>query len=197
DALPIFARATPLLPREVTQSGVITQKQQTSALMFMSIYSENEDYDDVFVQNYLKINVLPELQRVKGVGDVNVFGSKDYSMRIWLQPEKLAAYNLIPTDVIAALNEQSLEAAAGSLGENNGEAFQYTIRYSGRFKTEKQYRNIVIKALDNGQFLRLEDVAQVEMDALSYSSVSFTKGNPGVNMAIYQTPGSNAQDIIL
>ena len=191
------ARATPLLPREVTQSGVITQKQQTSALMFMSIYSENEDYDDVFVQNYLKINVLPELQRVKGVGDVNVFGSKDYSMRIWLQPEKLAAYNLIPTDVIAALNEQSLEAAAGSLGENNGEAFQYTIRYSGRFKTEKQYRNIVIKALDNGQFLRLEDVAQVEMDALSYSSVSFTKGNPGVNMAIYQTPGSNAQDIIL
>lgn len=191
------ARATPLLPREVTQSGVITQKQQTSALMFMSIYSENEDYDDVFVQNYLKINVLPELQRVKGVGDVNVFGSKDYSMRIWLQPEKLAAYNLIPTDVIAALNEQSLEAAAGSLGENNGEAFQYTIRYSGRFKTEEQYKAIVIKALDNGQFLRLEDVAEVELDALSYSSVSFTKGNPGVNMAIYQTPGSNAQDIIL
>ncbi|MDT0643627.1 efflux RND transporter permease subunit [Zunongwangia sp. F363] len=190
------ARANPLLPQEVKQTGVTTQKQQTSALMFLSFYSTNPDYDDTFIQNYLKINVIPEIQRVNGVGNVNVFGGKDYSMRIWLQPEKLAAYNLVPSDVIAALNEQSLEAAAGSLGENNGEAFSYVIKYSGRYKTEEQYSNIVIKALGNGDFLRLEDVAEIELDAQSYSGGSTTKGYPAVNMGIFQTKGSNAREII-
>src|SRR5690554_5008543 len=113
------ARATPLLPREVTQSGVTTQKQQTNSLMFLTVLSKNENYDATFIQNYLNINVLPELRRVDGVGEVSVFGAKTYAMRIWLQPEKLASYNLVPADVTAAINEQSLEAAAGALGQNN------------------------------------------------------------------------------
>ncbi|KJD33926.1 multidrug transporter AcrB [Tamlana nanhaiensis] len=190
------ARANPLLPQEVTQSGVITQKQQTSALMFMSFYSENEEYDATFLQNYLKINVIPNLQRVNGVGNVNVFSSQDYAMRIWLKPEKLAAYGLNPSDITAALQEQSLEAAAGSLGENNGESFSYTIRYSGRFKTEDQYSDIIIKALDNGQYLRLKDVASIELDSQSYATTGSTNGYPSVNMGIFQTAGSNAQEII-
>ncbi|WP_299097157.1 efflux RND transporter permease subunit [uncultured Winogradskyella sp.] len=190
------ARANPLLPQEVTQSGVITQKQQTSALMFMSFYTENPEYDATFLQNYLKINVIPSIQRVNGVGNVNVFSSQDYAMRIWLKPEKLAAYGLNPTDVTAALQEQSLEAAAGSLGENNGESFSYTITYGGRFKTEQQYSDVIIKALDNGEYLRLKDVADIELDAQSYASSGTTNGYPSVNMGIFQTAGSNAQEII-
>lgn len=190
------ARALPLLPREVTQAGVTTQKQQTSALMFFTVISDNEEYDATFIQNYLNINVIPELKRVNGVGDVNAFGSKNYAMRIWLQPAKLAAYSLIPSDVTAAINEQSLEAAAGALGQNNANAFEYTIKYGGRFTTEAEYEDIVIKALDNGQFLRLKDVAEVELDAEGYSVISYTNGLPGVSMGVYQTPGSNAQEII-
>ncbi|WP_028891277.1 efflux RND transporter permease subunit [Tenacibaculum sp. 47A_GOM-205m] len=190
------ARANPLLPQEVIQTGVTTQKQQTSALMFLSVYSENENYNATFVQNYLKINVIPALQRVNGVGNVNVFSNQDYAMRIWLKPEKLAAYNLVPTEVTAALREQSLEASAGSLGQNDGQAFSYNIKYSGRFKTENQYENIIIKALDNGEYLRLKDVAKVELDAQGYDSFGFTEGHPSVNMGVYQTAGSNAQEII-
>ncbi|MEX2574060.1 MAG: efflux RND transporter permease subunit [Balneolaceae bacterium] len=190
------ARATPLLPREVTQSGVTTQKQQTSSLMFFTVLSENEDYDATYIQNYLNINVLPELKRIDGVGDVRVFGAKDYAMRIWLQPEKLATYNLMPSDVTAAINEQSLEAAAGALGQNNAEAFEYVIKYGGRYSTESEYEDIIIKALNNGQFLRLKDVADIELDAQGYNVISYTNGLPGVSMAVYQTPGSNAQEII-
>jgi HAE1 family hydrophobic/amphiphilic exporter-1 len=191
------SRANPLLPQAVLQTGVTTQKQQNSALMYMSFYSTNPDYNDTFIQNYLKINVIPELQRVNGVGDVSVFGSKDYAMRIWLRPEKMAAYGLIPTDVTAALREQSLEAAAGSLGENDGEAFSYTIKYGGRFKTEAQYSDIIIKALGDGQYLRLNDVADIELGAQSYTGGGATKGNPAVNLGVFQTKGSNARDIIL
>lgn len=190
------ARANPLLPQEVIQTGVTTQKQETSALMFISMYSENEEYDATFIQNYLKINVIPAVQRISGVGDVSVFSQQDYAMRIWLKPEKLAAYNLIPSDITAALREQNLEAAAGSLGQNNGEAFSYTLTYSGRFKEEKQYGDIVIKALGNGQFLRLNDVAKIELDAQSYASNAMSLGNPAVFMGIFQTKGSNAKEII-
>ncbi|MCK8480237.1 efflux RND transporter permease subunit [Psychroserpens algicola] len=190
------ARATPLLPSEVTQTGVVTQKQETSALMFISMYSESDDYDATFIQNYLKINVIPQIQRISGVGDVSVFSQQDYAMRIWLNPEKLAAYNLIPSDITAALAEQNLEAAAGSLGENNGESFSYTLTYSGRFKNESQYSDIVIKALGNGEFLRLKDVATIELDAQSYSANAMSKGHPAVFMGIFQTKGSNAQEII-
>ena len=190
------ALASPLLPQEVTQAGVTTQKQQTSALMFLSFYSTNPDYDATFLNNYLNINVVPEFKRVSGVGDVNVFSRQDYAMRIWLKPDKLAAYNLVPSDVIGALNEQSLEAAAGTLGQNNGETFSYTIKYPGRYKEEGQYKDIIIKALGNGKFLRLKDVADIQLDAQSYQVSSNTLGNPSVSMAVYQTKGSNAQEII-
>ncbi|MAC64337.1 efflux RND transporter permease subunit [Zunongwangia profunda] len=190
------ALASPLLPQEVTQAGVVTQKRQTSALMFLSFYSENPDYDATFLNNYLNINVVPEFKRVNGVGDVNVFSRQDYAMRIWLDPNKLANYNLVPSDVTAALNEQSLEAAAGTLGQNNGETFSYTIKYPGRYKEEGQYEDIIIKALGNGEFLRLKDVADIQLDAQNYQVNSNTLGHPSVSMAVYQTKGSNAQEII-
>ena len=190
------SRATPLLPQEVVQTGVTTQKQETSALMFISMYSESEDYDATFIQNYLKINVIPAMQRISGVGDVSLFSQQDYAMRIWLKPEKLASYGLIPSDIQAVLQEQNLEAAAGSLGENNGEAFSYTLTYSGRFKEQQQYGDIIIKALGNGQFLRLDDVATIELDAQSYAANAESLGNPAVFMGIFQTKGSNAREII-
>ena len=190
------ARANALLPSEVIRAGVVTQKQQNSALLYTAIFSTNPEYDDTFIQNYLNINIKPEIQRINGVGAVNVFGAKDYSMRIWLDPDKMAAYKIEPRDVTKAINEQSLEAAAGSLGQNSGEAFEYVIKYKGRYKEAKDYEDIVIKALGDGQFLRVKDVATVELDAFSYSSVSRTKGNPAVNFGVFQTPGSNAQEII-
>ncbi|WP_066217842.1 efflux RND transporter permease subunit [Formosa haliotis] len=190
------SRANPLLPAEVIATGVTTQKQETSALMFISMYSENDEYDATFIQNYLKINVIPAMQRISGVGDVSVFSQQDYAMRIWLKPEKLAAYNLIPSDITTVLKEQNLEAAAGSLGENNGEAFSYVLTYSGRFKEKQQYGDIVIKALGNGEFLKLDDVAEIELDAQSYSSNAMSLGKPAVFMGIFQTKGSNAQEII-
>ncbi|MBP93038.1 MAG: hydrophobe/amphiphile efflux-1 family RND transporter [Flavobacteriaceae bacterium] len=190
------ARANALLPSEVIRAGVITQKQQNSALLYAAVYSTNPEYDDTFIQNYLNINIKPELQRVNGVGAVNVFGGKDYSMRIWLDPVKMAAYKLEPRDVTQAINEQSLEAAAGSLGQNTGESFEYVIKYKGRYKVATDYENIVVKALGNGDYLRVKDVAKVELDAFSYSSVSRTKGMPAVNFGVFQTPGSNAQEII-
>jgi len=190
------SRATPLLPAEVTRSGVTTQKQQTSSLMFLSFYSESKNYDATYIQNYMNINVIPEIKRVNGVGDASVFGAKNYAMRIWLDPAKMASYGLVPADVTAAINEQSLEAAAGQLGENSGESFQYIIKYSGKYKTEQQYSDIVIKSLNNGQVLRLRDVAQIQLGSQTYGGYSELNGMPAVAMAIYQTPGSNAQDII-
>ena len=190
------ARATPLLPSEVVRSGVITQKQNSSALMYLTFYTKNKDLDDVWLQNYLNINVIPNLKRVNGVGDANVFGGKNYAMRIWLDPAKMAAYGLSPSDVTAAINEQSREAAAGQIGSNSGSTFEYTITYQGKFSKQEQYDDIVLKALGNGQFLRLKDVAEVKLDALSYSGVGRNGGFPSISMGIFQTPGSNAQSII-
>jgi HAE1 family hydrophobic/amphiphilic exporter-1 len=190
------SRASPLLPSEVTRSGVVTQKQQTSALMYLSFYSENKNIDDVYLQNFLNINVIPDLQRINGVGDANVFGGKNYSMRVWLDPAKLAAYGVTPTDVTTAINEQSREAAAGSLGQNSGSAFEYIIKYVGKFSDKEQYDNIIIKALPDGQNLMLKDVAKVELGGLSYSGVGENGDNPSISMGIFQTPGSNAQEII-
>ncbi|HLV39251.1 efflux RND transporter permease subunit [Xanthomarina sp.] len=190
------ARANALLPAEVIRAGVITQKQQNSALLFAAVYSTNPEYDDTYIQNYLNINIKPEIQRINGVGALNVFGAKDYSMRIWLDPDKMAAYKIEPRDVTKAINEQSLEAAAGSFGQNAGESFEYVVKYKGRYKEAKEYEDIVIKALGNGQFLRVKDVAKVELDAFSYSSISKTNGNSAVNFGVFQTPGSNAQEII-
>lgn len=190
------ARATPLLPAEVTRSGVTTQKQQTSALMFLAFYSTSKNYDDTYINNYMNINVIPELKRINGVGDATAFGARTYSMRIWINPTKMKAYGLVPADVVKVLNEQSLEAAAGSLGENDGQSFQYVLKYSGRYKTQEQYSDIVVKSLGNGEVLRLKDVAEIQLGAQSYTGTSSLSSYPSVAMAIYQTPGSNAQAII-
>ncbi|MEG2510246.1 MAG: efflux RND transporter permease subunit, partial [Chryseobacterium sp.] len=160
------SRASPLLPSEVTRAGVVTQKQQTSALMYLSFYSENKNIDDVYLQNFLNINVIPDLQRINGVGEANVFGGKNYSMRVWLDPAKLAAYGITPAEVTSAINDQSREAAAGSLGQNSGSSFEYIIKYVGKFSEKEQYDDIIIKSLPDGQNLMLKDVAKVELGGL-------------------------------
>jgi len=189
------ARANPLLPAEVTRSGVVTQKQQNSALMYVAFYSTNPKYDDVFIQNYMNINIIPAVKRIKGVGDAQAFGAKTYAMRVWLLPEKLAAYGLVPNDVINAINAQSREAAAGMVGSNAGVANEYIIRYKGKFDSEQEYEDIIIKSLGNGQFLRLKDVANISLDAQSYAGIGENMDYPAMTMATFQTPGSNAREI--
>lgn len=190
------ALANPLLPAEVRQIGVTTRKSQSSSLMFLDFYSTNPEYGSKYIANYLNINVTPVIKRIFGVGDVNVYSSRNYAMRIWLKPEKLAAYQLIPSDISAAINAQSQEAAAGTLGENTGQTFSYTIRYSGRLSEVEQYENIVLKSLGDGKFLRLKDVAEIELGAQSYGAFSTNNGYPSMSMSISQTKGSNAQQII-
>ncbi|MBO9586418.1 MAG: efflux RND transporter permease subunit [Flavobacterium sp.] len=190
------SRATSLLPVEVTQAGVTVTKSQSSNLLIFSLYSEDKAYDQTFLQNYAKINLVPQIQRVVGVGDVTVFGAKDYSMRIWLKPDVMQQYKLIPSDISAALAEQNIEAAPGKFGENGDQAFQYVIKYKGRLTTAQEFEDIVIKSVGNGQMLRLRDVAKVELGSLSYASTIKTNGVESAAMAISQTPGSNARDVI-
>ncbi|WP_276381229.1 efflux RND transporter permease subunit [Flavobacterium sp. H4147] len=190
------SRATSLLPVEVTQAGVTVTKSQSSNLLIFSLYSEDKAYDQTFLQNYAKINLVPQIQRVVGVGDVTVFGAKDYSMRIWLKPDVMQQYKLIPSDISAALAEQNIEAAPGKFGENGNQAFQYVIKYKGRLTSAQEFENIVIKSVGNGQMLRLKDVAKVELGSLSYASTIKTNGVESAAMAISQTPGSNARDVI-
>lgn len=190
------ALANPLLPAEVRQIGVTTRKSQSSALMFLDFYSTNPEYGSKYIANYLNINVTPVIKRIFGVGDVNVYSSRNYAMRIWLKPEKLATYHLIPSDVSAAINAQSQEASAGTLGENTGQTFSYTIRYSGRLNEVEEYENIILKSLGDGKFLRLKDVAEIELGAQNYGAQSTNNGYPSMSMSISQTKGSNAQQII-
>ncbi|MBL0738616.1 efflux RND transporter permease subunit [Flavobacterium sp. GN10] len=191
------SRATSLLPVEVTQAGVTVTKSQSSNLLIFSLYSDDKAYDQTFLQNYAKINLVPQIQRVVGVGDVTVFGAKDYSMRIWLKPDIMQQYKLIPSDISAALAEQNIEAAPGKFGENGNQAFQYVIKYKGRLTSAQEFGDIVIKSVGNGQMLRLKDVAKVELGSLSYSSTIKTNGVESAAMAISQTPGSNARDVII
>lgn len=190
------SRANSKLPSEVIRSGVITQKKENSALMYAAMYSENKDYNETFVYNYFDIYVKPELQRIKGVASVNMFGAKSYSMRVWLDPAKMANYKLTVNDVIEAINEQSLEASAGALGQNSGQAFEFVIKYKGRYKEQEDYEKIVIRSLGEGKFLHLKDVAEIELDAFTYNSSNRTLGNPAISYGIFQTPGSNAQEVI-
>jgi HAE1 family hydrophobic/amphiphilic exporter-1 len=190
-------RANSLLPAEVTRAGVITAKRQNSMLMVFSLYSENGEFDETFLQNYSKINLLPQIQRVNGVGEAMVFGAKDYSMRIWLKPDIMTSYSLVPADVIAALNEQNLEAAPGRFGEMNGQSFEYVIKYKGKLTQPVEFENIVIKADKGGNILRLKDVARVEMGALNYSVSTAAMHKPGITMAIFQAAGSNAREVII
>lgn len=191
------ARATALLPSEVTRAGVITAKRQNSMLMVFSLYNENGQYDETFLQNYSRINVIPQIQRINGVGEAMVFGAKDYSMRIWLKPDVMAAYNLVPTDVIAALNEQNLEAAPGRLGEQNNQSFEYVLKYKGKLTQPEEFEDIIIKADQDGNILRLTDIARIELGALNYSISTSTQGSPGIAMAVFQSAGSNAREVII
>lgn len=190
------ARATSKLPQAVVQTGVTTLKSQNSALMFVSLYSDNEEYDGTFVQNYAKINLVPKLQRVKGVGQVNVFGARDYSMRVWIDPVKMASYNISPRDVQAALQEQNVEAAPGKFGENAEGVYEYVIKYKGRLSEVSQYEDVIVKSTGGGNFVRLKDVATIELGAFNYGSKNFGMGKEGVAIGVFQTSGSNAQDII-
>ncbi|MDX6189174.1 efflux RND transporter permease subunit [Flavobacterium sp. Fl-318] len=190
------SRATSKLPQAVVQTGVTTLKSQTSALMFFALYSNNNDFDETYIQNYAKINLVPKLQRVKGVGQVNVFGAKDYSMRIWIDPEKMASYSVSPKDIQAALQEQNVEAAPGKFGENAEGVYEYVIKYKGRLSEIKDYENIVIKSTGNGNFLHLKDVATVELGGFNYGTKNIAMGKQGVAVGVFQTSGSNAQDII-
>lgn len=190
------AAATSKLPADVTRYGVTTEKVQNNMLIVMSLYSENEEYDAVFTENYARINIYPELQRVKGVGRVNVFGAHDYSMRLWLDPVRMASYKLNPSDVIRAVQEQNIEAAPGKFGENSNQQFQYTIRYKGKFINVEDYENIVIRAEEGGQLLKLKDVADIELGAFNYGTEALSNGFPAGSMAVYQMAGSNAQEVV-
>lgn len=191
----LAARATPLLPQEVTQLGVIVSKQQNSTLLGLTLSTNNPDYDGEFLQNYANINILPQIKRVYGVGNASVFGARDYSMRVWLKPDVMAAYKISIQEVSAALVDQNIEAAPGELGQNSDQSFQYTMRYTGKLKTEEEFGNIILRSQD-GQILRLKDIAKVELGSLSYSVVSETDKNQSVFIMIYQTAGSNAQEVI-
>ncbi|MCC8070234.1 MAG: efflux RND transporter permease subunit [Bacteroidales bacterium] len=189
------AKAQSLLPAEVTQVGVLTQKRQSSMLVGIVLYDESGNYPENFVENYMKINIVPPLQRISGVGDVMVMGA-DYSMRIWLKPDVMAQYNLMPSDVTSALAEQNIEAAPGAFGEQGNQTFQYTMKYKGRLVQPEEFEDIVIRANSNGEILRLKDVADVELGRVTYGFHGKQNGKTGVTAIVYQTAGSNATQII-
>lgn len=189
------AKAANLLPAEVNQVGVLTQKRQTSMLVGVALVDTTGRYDEEFLDNYMKINVVPVIQRISGVGDVMSFGA-DYSMRIWLKPEVMAQYNLMPTDVSAALAEQNVEAAPGAFGEQGNQSFQYIMRYRGRLTTPEEFGEIVIRANSNGEVLRLKDVAEIELGRVTYGFHNKANGHPASMAMVFQTAGSNATQII-
>ena len=189
------SKALGLLPAEVTRVGVITKKRQNSMLIVFSISDTTGTYDPVFVENYAKINVIPQIQRVKGVGDAMVMGA-DYSMRIWLNPEKMAEYHLMPNDIAGVLAEQNVEAAPGSIGERQNQTYQYTLRYRGRLQEVHEFENLVIRSSEDGTVLRLKDVARVELGKMMYTFGGKVNGNNSVSCIIMQTAGSNATQII-
>ena len=188
--------ASGILPAEVTRAGVSVRKQQAGMLLISALYSEKPEYDQLFLQNYIEINILPKLRRVNGVGGANAFGQMTYSMRIWLKPDVMGVYGIVPSDIISALNDQSIEAAPGRFGEQGDQSFQYVIRYTGKLKTIGEFEDIIIRAEDNGHFLRLKDVARVELGAESYNRDVNVNGLPSTNIAVYQTAGSNAREVI-
>ena len=184
-----------LLPAEVTKVGVTTQKRQNSMLLIFSLYDAEDKYNIEFIENYAKINLIPEVQRVKGVGDANVMG-QDYSMRIWLKPDVMAQYNLVPSDISGVLAEQNIEAAPGQFGERGNQTFQYTIRYKGRLQQTEEFEDIVVKALPNGEVLRLGDVARIELGRLAYTFNNTVNGHKAVTCIVFQMAGTNATETI-
>lgn len=190
-----IAQAQSLLPAEVTRSGVTVRKRQTSRIKTIAVYSPDGTFDQNFISNYMKINIEPRLSRIAGVGEVDIYGG-DYSLRIWLDPGKMAKYNLVPSDIRQVLDEQNLEAPTGTLGADSDNTFRYTLKYRGRYEREVDYENLVIRALADGTVLRLKDVATVELGSRSYEYVGTVNGHPGVSCMISQTSGSNANEII-
>ena len=191
------SQATSQLPAEVVQAGISTTKQQNSLLMVVDLLTENEkEYDQTFLANYAQINIIPDLKRIPGVGQAAIFGgSKDYSMRVWLNPAKMASYNLTPQEVMAAIQDKNLEAAPGRFGESSDEAFEYVIKYKGKLNTPDQYENIVIHSNADGSVLRLKDVGRIELGSYTYGSSTRIDGKSGLNIGIYQLPGSNSSDV--
>lgn len=190
-----IATAEGLLPAEVTKSGITVRKRQTSNIKQLAVYSPDDRFDEAFLTNYMKINIEPRLSRIAGVGEVNVFGY-EYSMRIWLDPNKMQKYSLVPSDITTVLSEQNIEAATGTLGAESENTFQYVLKYRGRYENEVDYENMVIKSLPNGEMLRLKDVATVELGTRAYDYIGEVNGHPGCNIMIAQTSGSNANEII-
>ena len=190
-----IASAQSLLPGEVTKSGVTVKKRQTSRIKAIAVYSPDNSFDRKFIINYLKINIEPRLSRVAGVGEVDVRGG-DYSLRIWLDPGKMAKYNLMPSDISAVLSEQNLEAPTGTLGAESDNTFRYVLKYRGRYEHVTDYENMVIRAESDGSVLRLKDVASIELGERTYDYVGLVNGHPGTTLMISQTSGSNANEII-
>jgi len=187
------------LPEEVIRAGVVTEKEVNSMLLYLNIFSEDESADEKFVYNFARINILPELKRIDGVGFAEIMGSRDYSMRVWLNPLKLSAYNISTDDIIQAIRGQNVEAAPGKTGESSDkteQTLQYVLRYTGKFFEEDSYRDIIIRANPDGSFLRLKDVADIEFGSFSYSMDSKTDGRPSASIMLKQRPGSNASLVI-
>ncbi|MDE5735653.1 MAG: efflux RND transporter permease subunit, partial [Bacteroidales bacterium] len=189
------ARATGNLPSAVNQIGVTVNKRQTSMLKIFSLYSPDSSYNETFLANYLMINVIPEVLRIGGVGDAMVLGA-NYSMRIWLKPDVMAQYGLIPSDISAVLAEQNIEAATGSFGENSNETYQYTMKYKGRLLTPEEFGEMVVRSTADGEVLKIKDIATVELGSESYNFIGQTDGCPGITAMVYQTAGSNATKVV-
>ncbi|MBP4138676.1 efflux RND transporter permease subunit [Flavobacterium geliluteum] len=191
------AQATSQLPAEVVQQGVITAKQQNSFIMAIGMYTDDEaKYDQTFVANYAQINIIPEIKRIPGVGSASIFGGvKDYSMRVWLNPTQMSTYQVTPNEVMAAIQDKSLEAAPGKFGERSKEVFEYVIKYKGKLTKPEEYENIAIRSNPDGSVLRLKDVARIELGAYSYNSLTRLNGKKGVVIGIIQLAGSNSNDI--
>lgn len=190
-----LASAQGLLPAEVTQSGITVRKRQTSRIKTLALYSPDDSFDEKFLCNYMKINIEPRFARIAGVGEVDVKGA-DYSLRIWLDPGKMAQYGLVPSDIRKVLDEQNLESPTGSLGAESGNTFRYVLKYRGRYDKEADYENLVVSAQENGTVLRLKDVAQIELGSKTYEYIGSVNGHPGTTCMISQTSGSNANEII-
>lgn len=190
------SKATSIIPQEVVQAGISTQKQQNSMIFVPLIYSNDPAYDETFLQNYAKINIIPELQRVPGVGQAMVFGARDYSMRIWLNPDRLTANNLSTKEVVDAINDQNLEAAPGRFGQGSTASFEYILKYKGKLSKNEDYENIILKSSLDGAVVRLKDVARVEFGSFAYGANTKINGKPGIGIALFQTAGSNANDIL-
>ncbi len=183
------------LPSDVVKSGLTVRKRQTSNIKQIAVYSPDSIFDRSFLANYTKINIEPRLSRIPGVGEVNVMGA-DYSMRIWLDPLKMAHYGLTPSDVTQVLNEQNVEVATGTLGAESSNTFQYVLKYRGRYEEEQEYENLVVRSLPDGDVLRIGDIARVELGSQNYNIIGETNGSPGINISINQVAGSNANEII-